>query len=284
MDVNAFVARRRCLATPSGEIAFTEFGTGPAALFVHGVGTSGALWRQVVEDLSGSSRCIAVDLPAHGASPARPDMSPAALAEALADLCGSLGLGQVDLAANDTGGAISQIFAARHPDKIRTLTLTNCECEGNFPPPDFAPVVEQARQGALAPLIVGLAANPQTLSTYPPLITNYQYPDRAPRDAWLDYVNGVARTIERAREFERLIASLDAADIAAAGPQLRTLQAPTLLVWGTGDANFDVKWAYHLRDLIPGAREVIEIDQARLFFPEERPEDLVPHLHRHWGR
>ena len=150
MDVNAFLSHRRSLATPSGEIAYTELGAGPAALFVHGVGTSGALWRQVIAELSDTSRCIAVDLPAHGASPARDDMSPAALAEALADLCDGLGLGQVDLVGNDTGGAIAQIFDARHPDKIRTLTLTNCDCEGNFPPPEFVPVIELARQGALA--------------------------------------------------------------------------------------------------------------------------------------
>jgi hypothetical protein len=43
-------------------------------------------------------------------------------------------------------------------------------------------------------------------------------------------------------------------------------------------------WAYYLRDLIPGAREVVEVDGAKLFFPEERPGDLVPHLDRHWGR
>ena len=103
---------------------------------------------EVAAELSDTSRCIAVDLPAHGASAARDDMSPAALAEALADLCDGLGLGQVDLVGNDTGGAIAQIFAARHPDKIRTLTLTNCDCEGNFPPADFAPVIEQARQGS----------------------------------------------------------------------------------------------------------------------------------------
>jgi pimeloyl-ACP methyl ester carboxylesterase len=284
MDANTFLSHRRSLATPSGEIACTEFGAGPTALFVHGLGTSGALWRQVIADLSGTSRCIAVDLPAHGASPGRRDMSPAALAAALADLCDSLGLGQVDLVGNDTGGAIAQIFAARHPDKIRTLTLTNCECEGNFPPPDFAPVIEQARQGTLAPLATGLAADPETWPTYPPLIMGYQYPDRVPQDAWRDYFTGVAGTIERAREFERLVASLDAADIEAAGGQLRALQVPTLLVWGTADTNFDVKWAYRLRDLIPGAREVIEIDGAKLFFPEERPEDLVPHLRRLWGR
>jgi alpha/beta hydrolase fold len=91
MNVNTFLSHRRSLATPFGEIAYTEFGAGPAALFVHGLGTSGALWRHVIEELSDTSRCIAVDLPAHGASPARDDMSVAALAEALADLGDSLG-------------------------------------------------------------------------------------------------------------------------------------------------------------------------------------------------
>jgi pimeloyl-ACP methyl ester carboxylesterase len=284
MDVNAFVSRRRPVTTPSGEIACTEFGEGPAALFVHGLGKSGVLWRQVIAELSGTSRCIAADLPAHGASPARRDMSVAALAEALADLCDSLGLGQVDLVGNDTGGAVAQILAARHPGKIRSLTLTDCECEGNFPPPDFAPVIEQARQGALAPLVAGLAANPQALATNPMANVGYQYPDRVPQDAWRDYATGIGGTIERARDFERLVASLDAADLEAAGPQLRALHVPALLVWATADPNFPVKWAYHLREMIPGAGEVIEIEGAQMNFPEERPEDLVPHLRRHWGR
>ncbi len=283
MDVNTFVSSRRSVETPSGEIAYTEFGSGPAALFVHGIGTSGALWRQVIEDLSDTSRCIAVDLPAHGASPARQDMSLPALADALADLCDSLGLGQADVVGNDTGGAIAQVFAARHPGKLRSLTLTNCDCEGNFPPADFAPYVEQARQGTLAPLMVQLMADPQTWSANP-LSMAYEYPDRVPQEAWADYLPGIAGSIERARDGERFVASLDAADIEAAGAQLRTLNVPTLLVWGTADTNFDVKWAYHLRDMIPGAREVIEIDGAKLFFPEERPEDLVPHLRRLWGR
>jgi hypothetical protein len=32
------------------------------------------------------------------------------------------------------------------------------------------------------------------------------------------------------------------------------------------------------------ARDVIEVDGAKLFFPDERPGDLVPHLRRLWGR
>ena len=129
-----------------------------------------------------------------------------------------------------------------------------------------------------------LAANPATLAKNPQANAGYQDPDRVPQDVWRDYATGIAGTIERARGFERLIASLDAADIEAAGGQLRILQAPTLLVWGTADPNFPITWAYHLRDLIPGAREVIEVDGAKMFFPEERPEDLVPHLRRLWDR
>ena len=65
----------------------------------------------------------------------------------VAELCDSLGLGQVDLVGNDTGGAVAQIFAAQHPELIRSLTLTNTDTEGNFPPPESVPVVEAARRG-----------------------------------------------------------------------------------------------------------------------------------------
>jgi hypothetical protein len=36
--------------------------------------------------------------------------------------------------------------------------------------------------------------------------------------------------------------------------------------------------------MIPGAWEVIEVDGAKIFFPEERPGDLIPHLREFWGR
>ena len=70
----------------------------------------------------------------------------------------------------------------------------------------------------------------------------------------------------------------------AVSDPLRALTRRPCWYGAPADATFGVKWAYHLRDLIPGAREVIEVDGAKIFFPEERPGDLVPHLRRHWGR
>ena len=49
-----------------------------------------------------------------------------------------IGIDQVDLVANDSGGAMAQIFAARHPERIRTMTLTNCDVHDGWPPPAFA--------------------------------------------------------------------------------------------------------------------------------------------------
>ena len=283
MDVSTFTAHRRTLLTSAGQIAYAEFGDGPAVLFVHGLATSGLLWRHVIEQLSDTSRCIAIDLPAHGGTPPREDLSVGAIADVLEELCDGLRLGQVDLVANDTGGAISQIFAARYPERLRSFTLTNCDTDGNFPPQEFAPIVDLARQGQLAPILVGIANDPASWRSSP-LAGLYSDPAKVPDEVWREYF-AIGETGERARDVERMVAAFDPADLAAASEGLRTLQVPTLIVWGTEkENNFDIEWAYRLRDLIPGARDVVEVDGAKLLFPEERPDDLVPHLLSLWGR
>ena len=184
--------------------------------------------------------------------------------------------------ANDTGGALAQIFAARHPQRLATLTLTNCDTAGNLPPDAFKPMIELAAAGNLAPSAVAMLGNLEAAAQIS-FGSGYEHVDRMDRDVIRSYLEPCFGTIERARQFERLLVCMDADDLQAVTPQLRELTVPTLVVWGTGDTFFDVSWAYWLRDTIPGTTQVVTVDGARLFFPEERPMDLVPHLEQHWA-
>ena len=47
-------------------------------------------------------------------------------AKMLKEVLDALKIDPVDLVGNDSGGGIAQIFAALNPERVRTLTLTNC--------------------------------------------------------------------------------------------------------------------------------------------------------------
>src|SRR5215468_84199 len=243
---------RSQVPTRSGPASYIDTGgPGRPVLLVHGVGSSSYLWRHVIDQLDGQRRCVAFDLPLHGRTPAAADQdfSLPGLARFLAGCCEALELTDIDVVANDTGGAITQVFTVGRPERLHTLTLTNCEAHNNVPPKALLPAVLLARMGLLARL--------------------------APR---------MMRDIRRARKrvfggVYQDIANLPE-DIARAW--LERLEVPTLIVWGTGDTAFRLKWAYWLRDTIPGATEVIEIDGGRLFFPDERATELTAALRRHW--
>ena len=284
MQLSELNAHRHTAATRFGEISYLDLGAGPTALFVHGIATNAYLWRHVMDALSGQRRCIAIDLPLHGQSPvtAEQDLSLAGLAAGLDDFCEVLGLTGIDLVANDTGGAIAQVFAARHPQRLATLTLTNCDTVDNLPPAAFKPTVELAAAGKLAPSAVAMFGNLEAAAKIS-FASGYEHLDRIDRDVIRSYLQPCFGTLEQARQFERLLVCLDVGDLQAVMPRLRELTVPTLVVWGTGDSFFDVSWAYWLRDTIPGTTRVVTVDGARLFFPEERPMDLVPHLEQHWA-
>ncbi|MEZ0367183.1 alpha/beta fold hydrolase [Mycobacterium sp. pUA109] len=59
---------------------------------------------------------------------------------------------------------------------------------------------------------------------------------------------------------------------------------PTLIVWGTADRFFPLKWARRLADLIPGTTQVATLEGARMHFPDERFGEFVPLLQQHWAQ
>jgi pimeloyl-ACP methyl ester carboxylesterase len=269
--------------TRSGPASYIDTGgPGRPALFVHGVGTSSYLWRHVIDQLDRQRRCVAVDLPLHGHTPAaaHQDFSLPGLARFLADCCDALQLADVDLVANDTGGAVAQVFAAGHAERLHTLTLTNCEAHNNVPPKALLPAILLARMGLFARIAPRLVRGPRGRKRV--FSRGYQDVANLPEDIARAFLEPLLATAESARKYQRLMTSLRARDLLAVEPALARLDVPTLIVWGTGDKFFRRKWAYWLRDTIPGATEVVEIDGARLFFPDERAAELTAALRRHW--
>jgi pimeloyl-ACP methyl ester carboxylesterase len=272
--------------TSSGPASYLDTGgPGRVALFVHGLGTSSYLWRHVIDQLDGQRRCVAVDLPLHGHTPAAADQdfSLPGFARFLAEFCEGLELNDIDLVANDTGGAISQVFATGHPELLHTLTLTNCETHKNMPPKVLLPAAWLAHMGLAARISPRLLRDIRRgRKRFYGL--GYQDIENLPEDLARFWLESQFATPELARQNQRIMTSLHARDLLAIEPALARLQVPTLIVWGTGDIFFRRKWAYWLRDTIPGATEVVELDRARIFFPDERATELTEALRRHWDR
>ena len=199
MTLAEFDTRRKTVDTDRGPVSYLDSGTGRVAFFIHGVGTSGYLWRNVIRQLEGERRCVALDLPLHGHTPAAPDQdfTLGALADVVAATCDALGLSKVDVVANDTGGAVAQIFAARHPDRLSSLTLTNCETHDNVPPKAFLPAVLLARAGLLARIARPLARN---VSRARKLLygSGYQNVRSLPEEVVASYVEPLLGTHDRA--------------------------------------------------------------------------------------
>jgi pimeloyl-ACP methyl ester carboxylesterase len=276
---------RKTCATPSGRIAFNESGQGPVALFVHGVLLNSHLWRHQLSGLSDIRRCIAVDLLAHGDTEIAPaqDVSVTANAKMLVQFLDALGIDTVDLVGNDSGGGIAQIFAAENPSRVRTLTLTDCDAHDNWPPDAFKPFLDMAAAGGLRDTLEAMLANKNVYRSAQALGPAYEHPERVSDETIETYLRPLVRTEQRTRDFQRFLAAFDCRHTLAAEAGLRKLRAPTLIVWGTDDIYFDVQWSHWLADTIPGTRRRIELNGARIFFPEERAREFNQELRSHWA-
>jgi len=292
MDIATFHASRRFADVRSGRVAYFEKGNGPVALFVHGVPLNGYHWRHIIGRVQHRRRCIAIDLMGLGYTDIGPgqDVSFTAQACMLAEVIDALGLEIVDLVGNDSGGAIAQIFAASYPDRLRSLVLTNCDVHDGWPPPQVLPIMERSRNGTLADIFQPLVDRPDlareryVMGESVPLFRSYADPSVLTDEIIRLYLEPLLSSQQRIDAFRRYWLAFDNAQTVDIHSALKSLKVPTLIVWGLEDIFFDRKWAYWLKDTIPGAERVIEAPDGRLFFPEDRPESLTEPMLRFWGK
>ncbi|OBG25282.1 alpha/beta fold hydrolase [Mycobacterium sp. 852002-51057_SCH5723018] len=285
MDIAVLETHRCHATTKSGPVSYLDVGRGRPAVFIHGILVNSLLWRQVIPEVAGEQRrCIALDLPGHGQTPAAPadaDVSLTGLARRVIELCDHLGLDRLDLVANNTGGAVAQIVAAHLGERLSTLTLTNCDTEGNTPPTLFKPFAIAARMGLVAKVGPWIASSRGAMLRG--LTAGYRHPGRLPAEVVDAYYGPVFGTRESSQAFARLTVAISSADLAAVRPQLSQLKVPTLIVWGTGDVFFPIKWGKRLAELIPGTTKLCTLRGARMHFPDERAQEFLPMLRQHWA-
>src|ERR1700734_2655598 len=179
MTAHPSLAATHSVETPSGRISYTDQGAGPVALFVHGVVLNRYLWRYQQSALSDVRRTIAVDLLAHGSTEIAPDqnVSVAANAQMLVEFLDALSIDQADVVGNDSGGGICQIFPALYPERVRSLTLTNCDTHDNWPPEAFKPFVAMVKAGGLRNTLEAMLSDKSIYRSPGALGSAYQHPE-----------------------------------------------------------------------------------------------------------
>ncbi|MCE9670957.1 alpha/beta hydrolase [Myxococcus stipitatus] len=287
LDAAAYRAERRYLETRFGRIAYLERGTGDAALFLHGFPLNSFQWRGSIERLSPFRRCVAPDFMGLGYTEVAQGQSyaPAEQVAMLVTLLDRLSISTVDLVANDSGGAIAQLFLAHHPDRVRTVLLTNCDVETECPPAAVLPVIEMARKGTyvdqwLAPWLADkvLARSDQGIGGM-----TYTRPAELSDETIEYYFAPLVRSQRGRDQVHAYTLALEANSLAGIGPALAKSTVPTRILWGTGDTIFSQSSADHLDKAFGNSRGVRRIPGARLFFPEEYPDLIAEEARALWG-
>jgi pimeloyl-ACP methyl ester carboxylesterase len=257
---------------PQGTVAYREVGTGEPIVFVHGILVNGRIWDRVAERLAPDFRCFVVDWPMgshRSAMNADADLSPPGQAEIVLAFMDALGLERATFVGNDSGGAVSQILTAAHPERVERLVLTNCDTYEHFPPFPFSLMSPVARMpGGMGFLAAPFRFGPVRRGVYS-VLAKERIPPRLV-DEWLAALGNPDVT----RDARKLIVGADKRQTIAAAEGLAHFERPVRFAWGTDDRFFKLAHAERLAAAVPDGR-VEPIPGAGTFSPLDQPERVA---------
>jgi pimeloyl-ACP methyl ester carboxylesterase len=263
----------RTVDLSQGTIRYREMGTGAPIVFVHGFLVDGRLWDGVAERLRGDFRCIVPDWPMGShrvAMAADADLSPPGMARIVADFLAALELDDVTIVGNDSGGAISQILATHHPERIGRLVLTNCDTHENFPPFPFNLMPPMARiPGGMTALALPFRVGAVRRAAFR-LFAERPIPAELV-DSWLAPSQ---RDPGVRRDTRKFTAGIHKRHTLEAAERLASFERPALVAWAPEDRFFRIAYAERLAEAIPNAR-IERIPGAKTFVALDQPERLA---------
>jgi pimeloyl-ACP methyl ester carboxylesterase len=240
------------------------------ALFVHGLGGSAHNWTDFAGVLRGRLAIEAIDLPGHGRSAPAPhnDYSVKAHAAIVIDYLVQSGRGPVHLVGNSMGGAVCILVAARRPDLIRTLTLISPAVPDNRI--RVFPLRNDPRMALLALPGLGELGLRQMNAKYPPEVRikgtialcfadRDRYPEQRLREAVAEARARLAMPWANTA-FLRSMRGLTSSQVLrgrTGWATMRTISAPTLVVWGDTDRLVAPDLAPYVAAAVPDSRLIV---------------------------
>lgn len=244
-------------------------------VFVHGVLVDQRLWTHVANALAHRGyRCYLPTLPLGSHTipvNAGADLSPNGVAAMIHDFIAGLGLCDVTLVGNDTGGGLCQLLIDAYPDRIGRLVLTNCDAFDKFPPFPF-PIAFALLRGPRSIKVLTTLLRSRALR-HSPLGFGLLIVRRDPAltDAWLEPCRRDPRICRDLAALLRHIAATDLTDVATRLPRFTR---PVAVVWGQRDRCFTPSLGRRLAALFPHST-LIEVPDARTFVALDDPAAVV---------
>jgi 4,5:9,10-diseco-3-hydroxy-5,9,17-trioxoandrosta-1(10),2-diene-4-oate hydrolase len=259
------------------KVHYQRAGTGRPLLLLHGLVGSAKNWRLNISFLSQNSTVYAVDLFNMGESDRVPglDAGLEATADRLAAYMDAVGLDEADVSGHSHGGAIAMMFAARHPDRVRSLILfapANPFCDLGHQLIRFyrtRPGIWLARQIPILPRMLKATA----------LSRMYGDPSRVSAGSLEGYIEGlyVPGTIDHVLQIvERWFVDMGLLRSALTGLAAK----PTLLIWGDRDRAVGLTSGRELQRTLPHSSLMVLPGVGHIAF-EEMP-DICNKAMRDW--
>jgi pimeloyl-ACP methyl ester carboxylesterase len=244
--------------TPSDLLYFTEHGSGPPLLLVHGVMVTGEMFEPVIKHFAQRHRVIVPDLRGHGRSRTfPPPYTVAQLAADLARLLDHLGIESTTVLGYSQGGAIAQQFLLDYPQRGNHLILA---CTYAFNMATFREKIE----GHLVPILIEVLG----MKRFAKLVIS-----QGLKQVSKDRAEWVVDLI--AQQDRKLMTSAWRAVMAFdSRHRLTEIKCPTLIIAGSNDEAVPIHHAKMLHSGIAGSQLAV-IDSADHALIWAHPDELV---------
>ena len=275
MSQSSALGEAHVVQLPAGPVRYREAGGGDPIVFLHGIVANGDIWRRVAPRLADGHRCITPDWPLGSHELGLRDgvdLSLPGLADIVGQFLDALALEDVMLVANDTGGAVAQWVAIRHPERLARLVLTPCDAFDNFLPPVLRHLQLFGRRPA------GLRVLAETLRFRAiqrlPIAFGRLTVRPIDREAMRSYTTPLRTNPAVRRDFAALVRAISSRYTQEAAGRLASFDKPVVVAWSLDDRLFPLAHAHRLAGLFPRGRLEV-VDDAGAFIPEDQPERLA---------